>query len=84
MINPSDREVAIFGEVRRLEVSQRAGYLEGACAGDAALRQRVEDLLRTDSEIGAFLEDSAATPLGTGGTARCPVQPAEKSAFIRG
>ena len=39
-----DPELAIFNEARRLPVDQRAAYLDQACADDAVLRQRVEDL----------------------------------------
>ena len=41
-----------------LEISgaaDRRGYLDGACAGDAALRQEVESLLAADSAAGEFL-----------------------------
>ena len=38
----------------------RAAYLDRACAGDAALRQRVEMLLRTHGSAGDFLEQPTA------------------------
>src|SRR5687767_1262738 len=41
----------------------RAKYLEAACAGDAALRQRVEHLLRAGVAADDFLE-SPASELG--------------------
>jgi eukaryotic-like serine/threonine-protein kinase len=37
------------------EVSQRAAWLDQACAGDAALRREVESLLVASSEVGDFL-----------------------------
>src|SRR5262245_12021804 len=37
--------------------AERAAYLEAACGGDAALRQRVEALLRAHDEPGAFLSE---------------------------
>ncbi|QDU21860.1 WD40 repeat domain-containing serine/threonine-protein kinase [Urbifossiella limnaea] len=40
----------------------RAGYLGQACAGDAALRGRVEALLRSHEAIGTFLAVPAVTP----------------------
>ena len=36
-----EREAAIFNAARKLPVSERAFYLDGACAGDAPLRERV-------------------------------------------
>jgi serine/threonine protein kinase/tetratricopeptide (TPR) repeat protein len=59
MNNPSDHEVATFSAARQLPAGQRAAYLDEACAGDAALRQRVEDLLRSNEEAGGFLRDPA-------------------------
>ena len=75
MIEPSDREVIVFSAVRRLPVRERGAYLDEACAGDDALRQRVEELLQAGDEAGAFLENMA---LGAGGTVRMPVIPTEK------
>ncbi len=40
--------------------AERAAYLDEACAGDAALRQRVEALLRAHDEPGAFLSEAQA------------------------
>jgi len=54
-----DREVAVFSAARRLSAGERAAYLDEACAGDAALRQRVEELLRAGEEAGGFLHDPA-------------------------
>src|SRR5262249_46978016 len=39
--------------------TQRSAYLDQACAGDAALRQRVEALLKTHAEAGGFLDKLA-------------------------
>src|SRR5262245_22231494 len=55
----------------------RAAFLEKACAGDAALRQRVEALLRSHGEAGSFLgkagpqrlAEELATPTDGGETA---------------
>src|ERR1041385_1732097 len=59
MSNPIDREVAVFSAARRLPAGERAVYLDGACAGDAALQRRVEELLRPSEEAGEFLQDAA-------------------------
>src|SRR6266404_2568455 len=59
MSEPSEREVVVFSAARRLPPAERAEYLEEACAGDAALRQRVEELLQASEEAGGFLEEPA-------------------------
>jgi hypothetical protein len=38
----SERELTVFSEARRLPAAERVAYLDGACAGDAVSRQRVE------------------------------------------
>src|ERR1039457_277466 len=62
MTNQPDRELAVFSAARLLPVGERAAYLDEACAGDAALRQRVEELLQASDEAGRFLENPAAGP----------------------
>src|SRR6266566_8907296 len=59
MNTPPNREVAVFSEARRLLPEARAAYLDAACAGNAALRQRVEKLLRANEQAGGFLQDAA-------------------------
>src|ERR1017187_2673909 len=78
MTNPPDRELAIFSEARRLPAGQRAACLDHACAGDAALRQRVEELLQAGDAAGDFLENPAAAPAAQTGTGPPPVVPSEK------
>jgi serine/threonine protein kinase/tetratricopeptide (TPR) repeat protein len=73
-----DQELAIFSAARRLPPSQRAAYLDEVCAGDAALHQRVEELLAASEEAGAFLANPAAVPPGPGGTIRLVLETAEK------
>src|SRR5215471_6945581 len=60
MTDPVEREVAVFSAARRLPGGERAAYLDDACAGDAALRQRVEKLLRANEEASGFLQEPAA------------------------
>ena len=57
MKHPMDREVAVFTAARRLPASERGVYLDGACAGDVGLRQRIEELLRAGEEAEGFLQD---------------------------
>jgi serine/threonine protein kinase/TPR repeat protein/Tfp pilus assembly protein PilF len=55
MDNSHDREMAIFSEARSLPIAERAAFLDGATGADAALRERVEQLLRAIDEAGDFL-----------------------------
>ena len=85
MSNPIDREVAVFSAARRLPAAERAAYLDGACGGDAALRQRVEELLNASEEAGEFLQDPApgaqrpAETLSSQNTLQEPAAPGEKA-----
>src|SRR4051794_36855921 len=48
---------------------ERDGFLDRACAGDAGLRQRLEDLLRAWSKAQSFLESPAPDLAAAGGEA---------------
>src|SRR5436190_7273935 len=69
---PFEREVAVFDKVRRLARADRAAYLDATCAGDEALRQRVEQLLLSSEEAGDFLHEPA---VGAQRTADAPASP---------
>jgi len=79
--------MTIFAEaLERTDPADRADYLDGACAGDAALRRRVEALLAAHDGAGRFLEPdatdvsdpaSAATLEATGPSAPEPRPPPE-------
>ena len=43
--------------------ADRAAYLDAACAGDPALRQRVEALLRSQADPDSFLDRPAVARL---------------------
>src|ERR1043165_5227486 len=77
MIDPPNREVALFTEALKLPAEKRAAYLDEACAGDGALRQRVEAFLLAHDQAGAFLEDSAA---GAERGHSCPAVPPRRDA----
>ena len=47
----------------KLEPAERAAYLDAACAGDAALRVEIEDLLAHEHTAERFLDASAAAAL---------------------
>jgi eukaryotic-like serine/threonine-protein kinase len=47
----------IFDEAWELPPGERQAYLDKACGGDAALRVKIEELLRSDASAGDFLAD---------------------------
>jgi serine/threonine protein kinase len=51
-----NREVSIFNSALELPPEQRAAYLDRVCADDAALRQKVENLLRAHNQAADFME----------------------------
>src|SRR5204863_5301926 len=59
MSEPGERELAVFSAARQLPAGERAAYLNEACGHDAALRERIEELLRASEEAGAFLHEPA-------------------------
>ena len=62
----SQRELFIAA-VQKLDQAERAAYLDQACAGDTALRHRVEVLLQAHEQASGFLEQPAVAAAGTGG-----------------
>ena len=87
MTTPPDREVAVFTAAIALPAEQRAAYLDQACAGDNALRQKIEALLQVHDDVGDFLENPAeaaapspkpGAPSGPLGTLRSNPAPDEK------
>jgi tetratricopeptide (TPR) repeat protein len=76
-MNASKSEETVFGAALRLAPAERAAYLEQACGGDAALRQRVEGLLNAHQQAEKFLETPAAPTLRLARTASVPL--AEKA-----
>ena len=59
MPESSDHELTVFSAARHLPAGARAAYLDEACAGNATLRRRVEELLQANEEAGGFLQDPA-------------------------
>ena len=78
MHEPSEHEIEVFNVALELPAAERAAYLDHACAGDAALRRRVEELLKASEESSACLDDPSAVSPGPVGTVRPPLGPAEK------
>src|SRR5262245_13204353 len=59
-------EEAIFAEAaEKPSPAERAAFLDAACGGDVALRERIERLLESDQNAGSFL---ALTPVDTPST----------------
>ena len=71
---PLDREEAFFNAAAGLpSAAARAAFLDQACAGDAALRQRLESLLREHEAATSFLEPQlAVTAIAAGPSAPPP------------
>ncbi len=78
MPEPSEHEIEVFNMALELPAAERAAYLDRECAGDPALRRRLEELLKANEESCACLEGLAAVPPGPGGTVRASLVPAEK------
>ncbi len=60
-MTPHPREETVFAAALALPAAQRPDFLAGACAGDAALRARVEALLAASAEEAPYLDQPAAT-----------------------
>jgi serine/threonine protein kinase/tetratricopeptide (TPR) repeat protein len=75
MPQPSEHEIEVFNIALELPAGERAAYLDRECAGDAALRRRVEELLKANEVSCACLESSPAVPLAS---VRLSPVPAEK------
>jgi serine/threonine protein kinase/tetratricopeptide (TPR) repeat protein len=78
MPQPPELEIEVFNVALELPVQERAAYLDQACAGDPALRQRIEGLLKASEQSCPCLEGPAAVSPGPGGTVRLASVPAEK------
>jgi serine/threonine protein kinase len=70
MSQPPERDIEVFNAALELPPAERVAYLDHACASDAALRLRVEELLQASEAAGGFLEGGASGSLEPGGTDR--------------
>jgi serine/threonine protein kinase/Tfp pilus assembly protein PilF len=61
----SERDIFIAA-LQKTDAAERSSFLDQACAGDAALRQRLEVLLQAHAEAGGFLEEPLVAVGGTG------------------
>jgi eukaryotic-like serine/threonine-protein kinase len=64
----NEREIFVAA-LQKSDPTVRAAYLAEACSDDAALRERVESLLREQDQLGSFLE---SRDLGPGATVDRP------------
>jgi hypothetical protein len=66
MNESAEQEGQIFAEAAALPPGERAAFLDRACGGDAALRQRIETLLAAHEAAAGFMasprEENAAVP----------------------
>jgi eukaryotic-like serine/threonine-protein kinase len=60
----NERDIFIAA-LRLTDPGERSAYVDQACAGDAALRQRVNDLLDIYAQAGSFLQQPAGAPEAT-------------------
>ena len=61
MIPPDRREDPIIRQARERLAAERAAFLDGACAGDEALRQRLEARLAAHNQPETLLASQADT-----------------------
>src|SRR5262249_38305337 len=73
----TERDIVI-GALDREDPAERAAYLNEACAGDTALRQRVEDLIRSHETTRSVVRNTAAEQPGASGLALTFLAPARK------
>jgi len=63
MASSESREEWIVREARKRPLADRSSFLDGACAGDNVLRQRIETLLRAEqpSETAATVPEAQSS-----------------------
>ncbi len=73
-MNPDPRRVeAIFAAaLEKSSGAEQLAFLNEACAGDAALRQRVEALLKAHVEADGFMQGADSLPITEGNEAPAP------------
>ncbi len=81
MKEPLKSEEEIFTETAPLSAAERRAYLERACGSDAALRARIEALLKSHDEAGSLLD---VAPGGVVRTSLAGPPPDEKPGTLIG
>jgi hypothetical protein len=59
-IGPNSREEWIIREAQNRPTEERAAFLDGACAGDMELRERIEALLLAQKQVSDALGPTVA------------------------
>ncbi len=77
MSEPNHPEVTIMNAALELPAAERPAFLDQACAGDAAMRERVEELLNAHAQANDFLE-APPSGLDLKRTIRLDLPPTEK------
>jgi eukaryotic-like serine/threonine-protein kinase len=73
MSESSPAEAIFFAALERAP-ADRAAFLDQACAGDAALRARIEQMLAAQSHLGGFLDQPQAEAAPDPGPAGPPAE----------
>jgi eukaryotic-like serine/threonine-protein kinase len=73
MSDSAEIEARIFADALLLPVGQRAKYLADACAGDAALRKRIEALIEAHESAAQFMTTPANPTSGPGADIASPM-----------
>jgi serine/threonine protein kinase len=66
MTSRRNRDFELFEEAVPLSLAERGAFLDRACAGDLALRRRVEALLTSNDRAGDFLEEPPTSSIPNG------------------
>jgi hypothetical protein len=82
MTELSPAEAIFFAALELTTAAERAAFLDKACAGDQALRRRVERLLAAHPQVGGFLERPVVEAEDL--AALTPTVPPECDAALRG
>jgi WD40 repeat protein len=73
--DPNRVEAVFTAALEKASAEERRALLDEACAGDAALRDRVEALLRAHEEAHSFLESPAVGPVAEDNPPPAPATP---------
>jgi len=63
--SPKRQQEIFLAALEKRDPAERAAYLDAACAGNEALRKRVEELLQEEKDMGTFLENPALSNSST-------------------
>src|SRR4051812_31232343 len=66
MSGRGDNNIDLFEKAAQLSPSERTAFLNEACGNDAALRRRIEALLRSNDRAGNFLQEPPTASISEG------------------